>query len=392
MESLVISLLLFGVLVFLAWVFVKGIANMEPDGAAAGGFMILILIPVFIIVLIVFLWYTISSGGGLYLVLAILVLVLAALIPWNALFISTYTLQSLKKQSPGELRQLFHKYPRLFEATYRSSIRDDPEIVYQAIVSAPWNYQFISERLRSDANFALRSIEANPDVIEHFSSTIRNHPSIAELMDRREFVLEVIDPEDADSGRYDWSGCLNKDSRRLKYLPEHWRSDKEVMLLAIDIALGKCGSVSDGGEHDSMFLSGLDDLFSLIPEDLPRGLIHGDLSPVNVIGRKGKVLALLDLEEICAESFALDLAMTFVHFGWKDGLPVTDSWDALLAGYQSIRLLTAAEHASLPALHRYSILALAAWRYSEYVIKNPGTELTKRYIEMVDRLDKQLPF
>ena len=56
MESLVISLLLFGVLVFLAWVFVKGIANMEPAGAAAGGFMILILIPVFIIVLIVFLW------------------------------------------------------------------------------------------------------------------------------------------------------------------------------------------------------------------------------------------------------------------------------------------------------------------------------------------------
>ena len=106
----------------------------------------------------------------------------------------------------------------------------------------------------------------------------------------------------------------------------------------------------------------------------------------------GKVLALLDFEEICAESFVLDLAMTFVHFGWKDGLPVTDSWDALLAGYQSVRLLTAAEHASLPALHRYSILALAAWRYSKYVIKTPGTDLTKRFLEMVDRLDKQLPF
>ena len=84
--------------------------------------------------------------------------------------------------------------------------------------------------------------------------------------------------------------------------------------------------------------------------------------------------------------------MTFVHFGWKDGLPVTDSWDALLAGYQSVRLLTAAEHAALPALHRYSILALAVWRYSKYVIKTPGTDLTKRFLEMVDRLDKQLPF
>ena len=129
-----------------------------------------------------------------------------------------------------------------------------------------------------------------------------------------------------------------------------------------------------------------------IPEDLPRGLIHGDLSPVNVIGRKGKVLALIDLEEICVESLALDLAMTFVHFGWKAGLPSTDSWDALLAGYQSVRLLTVAEHASLPALHRYSILALAAWRYSKYVIKSPKIDLTERFIEMVDRLDKKIPF
>ena len=129
-----------------------------------------------------------------------------------------------------------------------------------------------------------------------------------------------------------------------------------------------------------------------IREDLPRGIIHGDLSPVNVIGRKGRVLTLLDFEEICVESLVLDLAMTFVHFGWKDGLPVTELWDALLTGYQSVRLLTDAERAALPDLHRYSVMALAAWRYSEYVIKNPGTELTKRYIEMVDRLDKQSPF
>ena len=99
-----------------------------------------------------------------------------------------------------------------------------------------------------------------------------------------------------------------------------------------------------------------------IPEGLPRGLIHGDLSPVNVIGRKGEVLALLDFEEICSESLALDLAMTFAHFGWKDGLPVTELWDPLLTGYQSVRLLTDAEHAALPYLHRYSILSLAAWR------------------------------
>ena len=99
-----------------------------------------------------------------------------------------------------------------------------------------------------------------------------------------------------------------------------------------------------------------------IPEDLPRGIIHGDMSPVNVIGRKREVLALLDFEEICLESLTLDIAMTFVQFGWKDGLPVTELWDALIAGYQSVRLLTDAEHTALPDLHRYSVLTLAAWR------------------------------
>ncbi len=129
-----------------------------------------------------------------------------------------------------------------------------------------------------------------------------------------------------------------------------------------------------------------------IPMDLPCGIIHGDLYPDNVIGREGEVLALLDFEEICIESLAMDLVTTYVGFGWKDGLPVPELWDALLDGYQSVRPLTDAEQAALPDLHRYAILAVAAWRYWQFVIKVPGTEHTNRYVEMVERLDKPLPF
>ncbi len=129
-----------------------------------------------------------------------------------------------------------------------------------------------------------------------------------------------------------------------------------------------------------------------LPADLPSGIIHGDLYPDNVIGRQGEVLALLDFEEICIESFAMDLVTTFVGFGWKDGAAVPELWDALLAGYQSVRPLTDAEHASLPDLHRYAVLAVAAWRYWQFVINIPGTEHTDRYREMAERLDKPLPF
>jgi Ser/Thr protein kinase RdoA (MazF antagonist) len=67
-------------------------------------------------------------------------------------------------------------------------------------------------------------------------------------------------------------------------------------------------------------------------------------------------------------------------------------WDALLAGYESVRQLTSAERAALPDLHRYAVLAVAAWRYWQFVINMPGTEHANRYQEMVNRLDKPLPF
>ena len=127
-----------------------------------------------------------------------------------------------------------------------------------------------------------------------------------------------------------------------------------------------------------------------IPENLPKGIIHGDLKLENTIASKEKILAVLDLEDMCFDWLSLDIAMTFAHCGWKNGQPDKRLWESLLEGYQSIRLLEVAEKEALPYLHKYSILALAAWRYRQYVLKESGTNLTKRYLEMADRLNKDL--
>ena len=129
-----------------------------------------------------------------------------------------------------------------------------------------------------------------------------------------------------------------------------------------------------------------------IGQDLPRGIIHGDLFPDNVIGTKEKVKSLLDFEEMCHDVLAFDLVMTFVGFGWENGQPVAERWNSLLAGYQSVRNLNEAEINSLADLHRLATLSIAAWRYWQFVINLPNTEHTDRYLEMTARLDKELPF
>jgi len=52
-----------------------------------------------------------------------------------------------------------------------------------------------------------------------------------------------------------------------------------------------------------------------IPENLPKGIIHGDLKLENIIASKEKILAVLDLDDMCFDWLSLDIAMTFAHCG-----------------------------------------------------------------------------
>ena len=123
-----------------------------------------------------------------------------------------------------------------------------------------------------------------------------------------------------------------------------------------------------------------------IPESLPQGILHGDVFPDNVIG-DGAVAAILDLEEAFIGPCAFDLMMAFVGFGWNEDGPLTDRWNALLDGYESIRPLTQYERSALPALHRYATLSIAAWRYWKHVMTQPDEALKMRYLEMTERLE-----
>ena len=128
-----------------------------------------------------------------------------------------------------------------------------------------------------------------------------------------------------------------------------------------------------------------------LAEEIPVGILHGDLFPDNVIGN-GKVGAILDLEEAWIGPKVFDLAMAFVGFGWEGTQPLLNRWESLVEGYQSIRPLEDKEIESLPMMHRFATLAIACWRYWKHNLVHSEEMLSKRYLELVDRLEVEFEF
>lgn len=87
------------------------------------------------------------------------------------------------------------------------------------------------------------------------------------------------------------------------------------------------------------------------PQDLPRGIIHADLFPDNVFFENGEVSGLIDFYFACTDSLAYDLAIMLNAWCFEADVNfnITKA-RALLAGYQSVRPMSAAEIEALPIL------------------------------------------
>lgn len=105
------------------------------------------------------------------------------------------------------------------------------------------------------------------------------------------------------------------------------------------------------------------------PADLPRGVIHADLFPDNVLMLGERVTGLIDFYFACTDLLAYDVAVT--HAAWcfsADGtrfLPALST--ALLEGYESVRPLSVPERAALPLLARGAAMRFLATRAYDWM-------------------------
>jgi len=115
------------------------------------------------------------------------------------------------------------------------------------------------------------------------------------------------------------------------------------------------------------------------PRDLPRGIIHADLFPDNVLMLDECVSGLIDFYFACTDVIAFDVAVT--HAAWcfdAGGRHFNAAASAaLLAGYDSIRRLDPAERAALPLLARGAAVRFLATRAYDW-LHTPADALVTR--------------
>ena len=123
---------------------------------------------------------------------------------------------------------------------------------------------------------------------------------------------------------------------------------------------------------------------------LPRGPVHADLFRDNVMFEGEQLTGFFDFYFAGVDTFLFDLAVCLNDWciDWESGAHDAARFDAMLAAYQSVRPLSAAERSLLPAMARAGALRFWISRLWDYHLPREAQVLTPhdpRHFERVLR-------
>ena len=143
-----------------------------------------------------------------------------------------------------------------------------------------------------------------------------------------------------------------------------------------DIAASRADTVQAG--LGDMIAAELALLEKAWPHGLPQGVIHADLFPDNVFFLGDRLSGLIDFYFACTDTLAYDVAICLNAWCFEpDQSYNVTKGRALLAGYQTVRPLSAAECEALPVLARGAATRFLLTRLVDWLETPPGA-LVKR--------------
>jgi homoserine kinase type II len=114
-------------------------------------------------------------------------------------------------------------------------------------------------------------------------------------------------------------------------------------------------------------------------DNLPRGAIHADYFPDNVLFEGGAVSGLIDFYFACTDALAYDLAIALSAWGFDDqGAPIPAALDAFQSGYESVRPLSEAERVALPDLGAVAAVRFTLTRLHDRLFHDPKALVTPK--------------
>lgn len=123
-------------------------------------------------------------------------------------------------------------------------------------------------------------------------------------------------------------------------------------------------------------LSRLGDPFT---DDLPRGPIHADYFPDNILFDEGRVSGVIDFYFGCFDAYAYDLAIALSAWGFDaEGRALPAALDAFQRGYEAVRPLSDAERAALPRLGEAAALRFTLTRLHDRIFHDPSKLVTPK--------------
>ena len=124
-----------------------------------------------------------------------------------------------------------------------------------------------------------------------------------------------------------------------------------------------------------------------LPNDLPRGLVHGDIFTDNLVeGTQGQ-LTIIDFEAVSHSPFIFDIGMALIGVCSEKNTISLRKAKALIKGYRQEREFNQMEKNSLKLFTIYSATAVAAWRFRQFHLKFPIPQKFNSYQQMVDIAD-----
>jgi homoserine kinase type II len=125
------------------------------------------------------------------------------------------------------------------------------------------------------------------------------------------------------------------------------------------------------------------------PSDLPRGVIHADLFPDNMLFMGDRIGGAIDFYFACTDFLAYDLAVCLNAWCFEErGAFNITKGQAMIAGYEKVRALSAEERAALPTLARGAALRFFATRLHDWTETPAGALVRpKDPLEYADKLE-----